>query len=496
MKFMPSGRPYRSVNMLAAFCFVLLILNFSIEVKSSIIPAALPSIKVTEVNPAKWSDLPSFGFYPPTCTDCVFASDDVSEVAFSSYKWTINKEVKLTLKSPRTLLRPTMISVELFRLEYYSTGTRNTVPSNIPKHVRVGLIMNKYQLIPNKEYTATFRPPSFLTTGKYLLVISHFSPNHVNFDSIGEPVTTEVFFDRKSAMSQGSIALENASNVQPELRTKGMNVNRVSMNDLPVDIIGNSLNAMESTVEVCALCSSSKALQSTCDYMFAESTFLPAVPLPDPPAMILLPEESSQSKLSTSKICQLADVETLLKRLEFKYISIFDFITVQSQNFTHPINQLKSLMSTQKNNDRVSFWAYPDLYRHLVSQMALRFNFLIVLFDKMFSTVYYDKVRKIEISNGEGQISLDELKQRLHNLKVLPNSVSFVEQLVKKIRFTLTPSGIMISPTEFSMVDIKASLKVLRPRTIPRPDMISLFDGWLTTSLRKKIDTFMEIFEF
>ncbi|KAI9137122.1 hypothetical protein BKA69DRAFT_1100075 [Paraphysoderma sedebokerense] len=502
-------RPCRPLDLVAVFCVVLLNLTFASNSNAEFIPVtAPPSIEVTKTIPPKWVNLPAFGFFPPspascpTGVNCKFESDMISDVALSSYEWSLNKEVKVTFRSTHKFLLHTVLSVELFRLDDRSSETDSIIPSYIPRHVRVGVILDKYPLsLPNRDYTLKFTPPSFLRSGRYLLIMTHFQRGHVtNFDSIQVPIVTGVSFDRRVPINH-LVSVGSKSDGQHDAGMEGSNEKTATMNDLPIDIVRNFINSMVSTVDVCALCSTSKSLRSNCDYILAETTFSSDVRLPDPIRLISLPQPSSQNneesqvpavKLSTSKICRLADLEILLQQLEFKYISLFRFNTVQPHDFPHPINQLKALVPTHKDGNGIQLWAYPNLYFHLTSQLALRYNFLVTFFDNLFDSVFYQQVGKIEISNGEGQITLDELKIRLQKLKILPTMEPFVKQLATKISVQLTLSGLKVYSTNSMM----APLKVLQPTTLPPMSKISLFDKWMTKPLHQRTEILREIFEF
>ncbi|KAI9137120.1 hypothetical protein BKA69DRAFT_60850 [Paraphysoderma sedebokerense] len=499
MKF----KPCRPMNWLAAFCVILFNLTFAIESKASFISTINPTtIEISEVNPSKWSNLPAFSFYPPSATNCDSGVDckPVSDPIFalSSYQWLLNEEVKLTFRSAHN--PPTVMSVELFRLDDRSSETDSTVPSHIPKHVRVGVILDKYPLSSqNQEYTLKFTPPSFLRTGRYLLAISYFTPRTVGFDRIGVPVLTKVSFDRQLSMTSDLTPVTTKNNDQNGLEPEP------NIEKLPVQMVQNFINAMESTVAVCSFCSTFRSLRSTCDYIFSKTTFSSAVRLPDPLKIMLPLDESGKRKLeqtsqliqlSTSKICQLADLEILLQQLEFKYVSLFQSNTVQSSSLLHPISQLKALVPTHKDGNGIQLWAYPNLYHHLASQLVRRFNLLIPRFDSMFRFVHYDKVKAIDLSNDEDPITLAEMKSRLQKLKMLPTTEPFVGQILRIIRFMPTKAGLYIYATNDFMGRIEASLNALQTMTIPPSDLIGLFNNWMTKPWEEKIDIFKRIFEF
>lgn len=104
---------------------------------------------------------------------CITETDLFKDVTINPFRWQLNRPVTFSFQTTEKF--------ENFKYVHLAVHqVLNRPGSDIPKNVFKGFILRTYQIKPNTRYEATFLPPYFWNSGKYLLTLSLMRQGQVN----------------------------------------------------------------------------------------------------------------------------------------------------------------------------------------------------------------------------------------------------------------------------------------------------------------------------
>ncbi|KAI9141582.1 hypothetical protein BKA69DRAFT_382490 [Paraphysoderma sedebokerense] len=250
---------------------------------------------------------------------CQWSTPLISEAILSSSKWNPSDSVSLIFRTASLPVEKVSYNVDLYRIEPRPLIHPVELPAailRIPKHVHVATIIRKLIISESSEYTLTFTPPSFLQSGKYLLVMSqHRSGRRWFHGDIAKTVQIS---------AEASFAFDRLPSVILSSPTDptGISVSRLDVDTLPL-VISN----IDNLADLCSLCSASESQQRICDTTFSSVQYPSDLVFTEyydhiaPSA--LLDADRSHGRLTTTSTCRLAHIDNMIRKLEYKYSSIF-----------------------------------------------------------------------------------------------------------------------------------------------------------------------------
>ncbi|KAI9143770.1 hypothetical protein BKA69DRAFT_1036524 [Paraphysoderma sedebokerense] len=255
---------------------------------------------------------------------CSTSSAIISSAVVTPSVWQLNKPIKISFRT-KQFDKTMPVSIFLYKVITATPQSESSSKGQTPTYKYIGLIVKQHYVEPRKDYHIEFAMPSWIGSGQYLVTINTdwkttepaFQVQlgvdvKVNFNrgtEVGQdqviPLTEETlqheFTHGRSDFSKGNIRATGDGQIGPGPKGNAENQVTQGSRDLAPDNVRALLSTMDSTMSICAFCSASRHYKAVCDSILS----------------------SGESPLTTTAICYLAHLETLIQKLEFKYISLY-----------------------------------------------------------------------------------------------------------------------------------------------------------------------------
>ncbi|KAI9135994.1 hypothetical protein BKA69DRAFT_1171095 [Paraphysoderma sedebokerense] len=96
---------------------------------------------------------------------CRTETDLIKDATINPVHWKLNKPVTFSFETTDKIDNPKYVHLAVHQVQELSGST-------VPRHIFKGFILRTYQVTPQKRYEATFTPPHFWRSGKYILTLS------------------------------------------------------------------------------------------------------------------------------------------------------------------------------------------------------------------------------------------------------------------------------------------------------------------------------------
>ncbi|KAI9139904.1 hypothetical protein BKA69DRAFT_1126186 [Paraphysoderma sedebokerense] len=366
----------------------------------------------------------------------------ISYSTISESVWDLKNEVEVTVGTGPDILE----RVDFFGMDLYLVNPTKHAPGYV-KHSHVGKMLNPWlkaeerSIEPNTDYTIKFKPPSFLRSGKYRMIIAVAGEiEDYNYDtiiqaksSVSIDITIQSTYQPDSALS-----LDPATKPVPKTET---------LKEHDIVVVQKLLPRFTSPTDVCNYCASSRSMMTICDHVLR---------LPYPQSLEL-PRTTSfytnfylnqfqnggvQQSLTTQNICRLGSIDIALQQLEFKYNSLQ---VLPSSIPSGPIDLLRSnvkhlkLPSAMTSADEILYWSHPHLDVLFQIHYAQRYNNIKHIIKETYKSVF--NVPQFRTFNGDEAIDLNQLEQSIRSLLSYPRSDDFKRKMAKTIRLEIETNG-------------------------------------------------------
>lgn len=263
----------------------------------------------------------------PSNIVCSTSSAIISSAVVAPSEWQLNKPIKISFRT-KQFDKTMPVSIFLYKVIKGAPQSDSSSVGQIPTYKYIGLIVKQYYVKPRKDYHIEFAMPSWISSGQYLVTINtnwkttepafqvqlgvDVKVNFKRGTEVGQgdviPVTTEETSQHEFTQGRRDSSTGNVRATGDGQIGRGVEGNAGSQitqgsRDLAPDNVRTLLSTMDSTMSVCAFCSASRHYKAVCDSILSSG--------------------KSSSPLTTTAICYLAHLETLIQKLEFKYISLY-----------------------------------------------------------------------------------------------------------------------------------------------------------------------------
>lgn len=447
--------------------------------------------------------------------DILFQTSRISAgMTVSADTWVKNRPVQVVIYSGDLgVVRDLGLSLDLYRSENRASLSGQSENNKI--NVHQGSIIKSWKsrnVASNNKYTITFTPPSFLEPGVYTLVAAiHRTDSLVSVIKMSATATVSIPAIRR---------------IQPGTSKSSENSEEpISFGDslLEPTVLKSVLNQFTSVADICTYCSSSKAMMRACDDMF-KTPFPKDFEMPEEnqenpdegtkeeqnqsnqdnqeeqnqsdaesqeeqnqsDAENQQEEEINMPPFTTNQICQLSQIDTLLQKLQFKYISLKEATDSDLKTFVADVvTELRSSLQKRKYEVSPLIWSYPRWVSLLEEHFSERYKAVARAYDSAFG----NRIAHPVFGNiaGSEVFALNNIREWSTSIIELPRTEEFKENVAESVSVTLE-----FGRTKISVLDIFVSgLVLLRSRL--NADAVS---NWNDLTSSEKAATVSGIWEW
>ncbi|KAI9136373.1 hypothetical protein BKA69DRAFT_175004 [Paraphysoderma sedebokerense] len=433
--------------------------------------------------------------------DILFQTSRISAgMTVSADTWVKNRPVQVVIYSGDLgVVRDLGLSLDLYRSENRASSSGQSENSKINVHQGSIIKRKNRNVESNTKYTITFTPPSFLEPGEYTLVAAiHRTDSVVSVIKMSATATVSIPAIRK---------------IQPGTSKSSENSEEpISFGDslLEPTVLKSVLNQFTSLTDVCNYCSSTKTMMRACDDMF-KTPFPKDFEIPENnqenpgegnkeeqnQSDAESQEEENESDaenqqeidmppFTTSRICQLLELDTLLYKLQFKYISFEKATDSDLKTFVADVvTELRSSLQNKKYEVSPLIWSYPRWVSLLEEHFSERYKAAARAYDSAFG----NRIAHPVFGNiaGSEVFTLSNIREWSTSIIELPRTEEFKENVAESFSVTLE-----FGRTKISVQDIFVSGLVLL-RSQLNADAVS---NWNDLTSSEKAATVSGIWEW